>query len=410
MTDLRCTVNREWVRANSQAMLFVAVDLVPAPTQVAARPYQSSNIALAIDCSGSMAGEKFEQAVEAACLLARSLSPSDWISVVSFETKVRVVVPPTQASQTQDVEDAIRGIHPGSETDLYGGLEKAYEQVCTMAGSPGVVSRIVMLTDGQPTRGKTKERDLVAICDQIRQYGITVTNLGIGSDYNEKLLTQMALAGGGLWYHVSDPYSLPQLFQQQVTEMRGTVLRNPQLSVSLMPNAQFVDIYSVRPILTRLDKVDLSRNACTIPLRDILVGEEQNLVFRVRFPPSPAGRYPLLRADLGGRSQEVYVATTDDPGQYSRETNPYPTVLMRASEGTMILQKGLDGDTAALRQAQTIVRTLENDPNAQTALRSSATAQDAVTRLRQGVDAAATRVLTDSERKAIKERTTIRRR
>jgi hypothetical protein len=357
-----------------------------------------------------MAGEKFEQAIEAATLLVRSLSPSDWISVVSFETKVRVVVPPTQASQAYEIENDIRSIRLGSETDLYGGLEKAYEQVCAMAGSPGVVSRIVALTDGQPTRGKTKERDLVAICDQIRQYGITVTSLGIGADYNEKLLTQMALAGGGLWHHVSDPCSLPQLFQEQVTEMMHTVVRNPQLSVTLMPNVQFMDIYSVRPILTRLDKIDLSRNACTIPLRDILVGEEQNLVFRVRFPPSPSGRYPLFRAELGGRVQEVYVTATDDSAEYSRETNPYPTVLMRASEGTMILQKGLEGDTAALKQAQTIVRTLESDPNAQTVLRTSATAQDAVTRLREGVDTAGTRVLTDSERKAIKERTTIRRR
>jgi hypothetical protein len=357
-----------------------------------------------------MAGPKFDQAIEAACLLIRSLSASDWISVVSFETKVRVVVPPTQASQAYDLENAIRNIMPGSETDLYGGLEKAYEQVCAAAGSPGVISRIVVLTDGQPTRGKTKERDLVALCDQIRQYGITVTNLGIGADYNESLLTQMALAGGGLWHHVSDPYSLPQLFQEQVTEMRGTVVRNPQLSVSLMQNAQFVDVYSVRPILARLESVDLSRNVCTIPLRDILVGEEQNLVFRVRFPPTPSGRYPFFRADLGGRSQEVYVDATDDPAQYSRETNSYPTMLMRIGEGTMILQKGLEGDTVALRQAGTIVKTIENDPNAPTVLKSSATAQDAFTALKRGVDEAATRVLSDSDRKAIKERTTIPRR
>jgi uncharacterized protein YegL len=409
MTDVKCTVNREWVKANSQAVLFVAVDLVPARAQ-AVKQFQQSNIALAIDCSGSMAGEKFEQAIEAACLLLRSLSPSDWISVVSFESKVKVVVPPTQASQAYSIEDAIRAIRLGSETDLYGGLEKAYEEVCRMAASPGIVSRIVMLTDGQPTRGRTKERDLVAICDQIRQYGITVTSLGIGPDYNDKLLTQMAIAGGGLWHHVSDPHLLPQLFQEQVTEMMHTVVRNPQLSISVMPNAQFMDVYTVRPMLTRLENIDLSRNACTIPLRDILVGEEQNLVLRVRFPPNPPGRYPLLRADLGGRTQEVYVTTTDDPLQYGRETNPYPTVLMRASEGTLVLQRGLEGDTAALKQAQTVLRMIQTDPNAETVLRSSKTADDAVTRLKEGIDAATTRVLTESERKAIKERTTIRRR
>jgi Ca-activated chloride channel family protein len=410
MTDVRCTLNREYVKANSQAMLFVAVDLVPGQAPAAARQFQSSNIALAIDCSGSMAGEKFEQAVEAACQLVRSLSPSDWISVVSFESKVRVVVPPTQASRAYQVETAIRGIRLGSETDLYGGVERAYEEVCKMAASPATVSRIVMLTDGQPTRGRTKEKDLVALSDQVRQYGITVTSLGIGPDYNDKLLTQMAMAGGGLWHHVSDPYNLPQIFQEEVTEMMRTVVRNPQLSVSLMSNAQFMDIYTVRPMLTRLENVDLSRNTCAIPLRDILVGEEQNLVLRVRFPPSPPGRYPLLRADLGGRTQEVYVTTTDDPLQYGRETNPYPTVLMRASEGTVALQSGLEGNTAALRQAQTVLLAIQADPNAQTVLRSSKTADEAVTRLKEGIDAATTRVLTESERKAIKERTTIRRR
>jgi len=403
-------VNREHVKANSPAVLFVAVDLIPAQTQVAARQFQSSNIALAVDCSGSMSGEKFDQAIEAACLLVRSLSQSDWVSVISFESKVRVVVPPAQASDASSIENSIRGISLGSETDLYGGIQKAYEEVCKMSASPGIISRIILLTDGQPTKGRTKDADLVAICGQIRQYGITVTTLGMGPDYNERLLTQMAQVGGGLWHHVSDPYNLPQIFQEQVTEMSRTVVRNPQLSVSVMPNAQFVDIYSVRPMLTRLERIDTTRNTCTIPLRDILVGEEQNLVFRVRFPPSPPGRYPLLRADLGRQSQEVYVNATDDALQYSRETNPYPTVLMRASEGTMVLQKGIEGDTAALKQAETALRTIQSDPNAQTVLKQSRTADDTVTRLKEGIDAAKTRVLTESERKAIKERTTIRRR
>jgi len=405
--QLRCTANRAYVRAGAGGVVFVAVDLLPPPTVVTQQNVM--NIALAIDCSGSMDGEKIEQAKESALSLVSQLNPGDWISVVSFSDKATMELPTSTAGNRQAAEAAIRKISVLGGTNLYDGLELAFQQARTNSRNAGTVSRIILVTDGMPTEGRTEDSDFVRLARKIHDSGITVTTIGIGDDYNETLLTQIAQAGGGLWYHVKDPRrDLPNIFHEQVTQMAGTVVANPELKLQLMPGAELADAYSVRPMLTKLPGPTMHGGAFVIPLRDLIAGQEQNLVFRIGVPGRRSGRFKLLHVELGKAVQDVVITFTDDSQLWKLETNPYPRLLLASTEGTVLMRTAIQTqDQTALRRAETLLQTIARDPAAATVARTNPVVTEVVTTLR---DAHATVVkggLSESQKKDLLHGTTI---
>src|SRR5439155_1731311 len=126
----------------------------------------------------------------------------------------------------------------------------------------GIVNRVILLTDGNPTVGKTDGREFVSLAQNMREAGITITAIGIGTDYNESLLQKVAESAGGLWHHIdAGKGDLPQVFQDQAAQMAGTVVSNPELKVSIMPGSELADAYSVRPVLNRLPRPKLEVGA-----------------------------------------------------------------------------------------------------------------------------------------------------
>src|SRR5207249_1028070 len=90
---MKCTVNRANLKPNAGTSVYIAVDLTPSAAVIAGRV---RSISLAIDSSGSMDGEKMDQAKAAALALIKQLRPTDQISIVSFSDAVTVQLPMTQ--------------------------------------------------------------------------------------------------------------------------------------------------------------------------------------------------------------------------------------------------------------------------------------------------------------------------
>ncbi len=377
--SMKYSINRSYVKENEPTVIFSAIDITPDVKSITKS--KVINVALAIDCSGSMAGEKFDNALKASAAIIRSLTSRDWISIIAFEKKVETIYI-GQLNDVSRLEEAINNINLGSETDLYGGLETAYDKLLKNY-SPQTINHIVLLTDGQPTRGKKKEKDFLRLCDEIRQRGVTVNALGIGDDYNEKLLTNISRQSGGLWYHVSDPNSLPGLFKEQVSVMQKTIIIKPQLHIKLLPNIQLLDLFTVRPMLTKLSLPKPQDNQYSINLKDIVKDEEQNIVFRLKVPNLSKGAYRIGQFELSGNNQDIIVTVSDNPSEYNTETDPYPRLLFVYSEGTKIFQDGLTTDNkTVIQEAKTIIRTLADDKDTQKIIQTHPYIQDMITNIR----------------------------
>ena len=405
---MQCTVNRAHLKPNSGTSVYVAVDLTPSAAAIAGR---NRSISLAIDSSGSMDGEKIDQAKAAALGLLKQLRPTDQISIVSFSDTVTVQLPMSRVGNSREIAAAVKAISVNGLTSMYSGLEAAFEQARHTSPEPGTVNRVLLLTDGNPTVGKTDGREFVTLAQNMREAGITITAIGIGTDYNESLLQKIAESAGGLWHHIDAAKGdLPQIFQEQAAQMAGTLVANPELKVSIMPGSELADAYTVRPVLNRLPRPRLEAGSFTVPLRDLIAGEQQTLVFRMGVPARPAGRANLVRFSLVEVVQDVELNFTDDPRLSGVETNPYPRTLLSSAEATVLMQRAVQTrEATAMQKAETIMKTLASDAGAAAAVRANPALNEVMTTMRdaQATVARSGLQLSESAKKDFLQATTI---
>lgn len=160
------------------------------PAGAAAEKAVDKDVILVMDTSGSMRGEKIEQARAALDYCIAHLNAGDRFNIVTFGTDVKtfsadlVAVTPERRKAAQAfVEDVVAH----GQTNIAGGLDKA------LAGeaAPGRERIVIFVTDGAPTVG---ERSPEKILDQVkkRNAGTKIFVMGVGNDVNAHLLDQLA--------------------------------------------------------------------------------------------------------------------------------------------------------------------------------------------------------------------------
>lgn len=135
---------------------------------------------------------------------------------------------------------------------------------------------------------------------------------------------------------------------------------------------------------------------------------------KVRVPARPKGRYRIAQVELasaeGVMPCDVVVTYTDDSSLYSKESDPYPRVLLLTSQGTILLREGVSSsDETVISQAQTILKGALSDPNALTVVKTNELAKDLVARFNNSYEATVIKmgVLSEEEKKQVISETTI---
>ena len=363
MLKLKLAQNRQHVKCNQKTVLFASLEISPDDTTKMIQ--RNHHVALAIDCSGSMDGEKLENAKESAISVVRRLSPSDLVSIVTFESEVEVKLNPTSASDP-NIENIIRSINVGAATALHGGISTAF-QLLQQASVANMISRLEVFSDGEPNVMPYDEDDFVQLAQAIRSNGVTLDVFGIGDDYNGPLLMKLSECGGGKWEHVADTSDLTTIVNTQVTEMQNTVISNPQLKIALMNGAELAAAVIVKPTLQEINLQDIPTSAgtYTIGLKDIIKDQSQTIAMRVAVPPIEGENILFVDVGITEGNNEVAHATaklscSNDKELYNMEIDPNPRILLSGSEATVLLRQGIDGDEAATKLAKTIIKNLDD--------------------------------------------------
>ncbi len=165
---------------------------------------------LVIDRSGSMSGLPLEMAKAAARATADTLSPDDLLEVIAFDSQPTRIVKMTAAKHRARIQSDIARIAPGGGTEIFGAIDAAYQSLTVTAARR---KHVILLTDGQAPQNGI--RDLV---QAMAAEGITVSSVGLGAGVDETLLRMISDLGGGRFYKVVDPQSLPRVFTRE-TEM-----------------------------------------------------------------------------------------------------------------------------------------------------------------------------------------------
>lgn len=248
-----------------------------APEQKTVRARPSLNLGVALDQSGSMsANNAFEQAKQATLSLLSQLDASDRISVVLYNTTARVLLPSCLVSEARiRLPGLLACERAGGSTALHAGWLTAAQQVAPYVNEYGI-SRVLLLSDGQATDGQCNPAALKEEAYQLLAAGISTGTYGLGMNFNEVLMTDMA--AGGPARFAEDADQLAPYFRADFDLLSQTVAPLVSLSVSAKTS-----------------------NGTAIPV-ELLNGYSQDAQGYWRLPAAVAGAetWAAIRLDLAG--------------------------------------------------------------------------------------------------------------
>ena len=202
-----------------------------------------ANICLVLDCSGSMAGEKADAAVEAAKRIVDIIDERHRISLVGFALSSRVIVDNAQA--TPAGRDAIKAKVErlrqmiGGNTFLGSGVRAGADLVQRFAADARI---IIVLSDG----AADDKPEALAQALRARELGIQLFAVGIGDDYEADHLRKLVTPSSGTVL-APDLHQLAATFGELVARIESFIATNARLVVALGERVRARHLYRTLP-------------------------------------------------------------------------------------------------------------------------------------------------------------------
>lgn len=240
---------------NQQTTVYLMLQLVQ-PRIEFGKQRLPVNISFVLDRSGSMCGPKMDYTRKAVQFALGNLDSNDIASLVTFDGLVEVPVPAKTAEKKEKMVQLVENIHARGTTNLSGGLLEGVSQVSSNYNQ-NLVNRVVLLTDGLANKGVTDPYQLTTMVKGIHSKGIAVSTLGVGSDFDEDLLVDMAEAGNGNFYFIDSPDSIPAIFEEELAGLLNVTGQNPTLQITPAENVKIAAVYNYQPTWNQGACVDL---------------------------------------------------------------------------------------------------------------------------------------------------------
>lgn len=273
--------DRSLVRASAHSTRYALVSIA-APRIERAHTREPVNVAFVLDRSGSMAGKKIELARRAVDHALRLLRSDDRFSVVVYDSQIDVIVESTLATHRacEQARARLGAIEPRDSTDLCSGWLAGCEQVAQYIRDEGL-GRCLLLTDGLANQGVTDHEAIITHARELRRRGVVTSTFGVGADFDERLLQQMADAGAGHFYYIERAVQIPDLLASELGETLEVVASGVTLTIET-PNGLGGEVLNEFATVREPGRL-------TVQLGDLVSGQELSLVVRFEFPNGQEG-------------------------------------------------------------------------------------------------------------------------
>ncbi|GIW89999.1 MAG: hypothetical protein KatS3mg109_0431 [Pirellulaceae bacterium] len=299
MPDPRMTMQ---VHVHPKAMLVDTAERVVsvrldlnAPTESAGAVARPLNLALVIDKSGSMSGQKIETAKAAAARVVDRLADGDTFTLVAFSSEAEVVVPACRVGdQRKDIAARISRLGPESMTHLAKGMRAALHQMETHCGE-GIASSMFVLTDGLAQ----DQQECLELAPTVLQREISIYAAGIGEDYDhaflEKLCADPVEQGKFLVDHIdlSTLDKMGNLFESYLKRKGHVVTSNVRLFVTFPRSVKLKSVHAEE----HAQEIHLDARH-SFQVADLYAGKQQRYLFEFVTIPSAVGNMQLARFRL----------------------------------------------------------------------------------------------------------------
>jgi len=246
----------------------------PAST-VRSFPDKGLNLALVLDCSGSMGTHsRMARARQAANEVISQLRDEDRVSLVTFSDTVTVLASGVPGSNQEQLHAMIQGIQTGGPTNLHSGWLTGAQEVAKHF-TRGALNRVVLLSDGMANRGVTQATLILEHVAALNRTGISTTTVGVGLGFNENLLQGIAEAGDGNYHFAEKAETLLTMFAAELSEQRQIFGTQVVLRFCKAPGVL------VQPPLNDLPTTKKGR----FKLGNLVHGKTHKIVFDAILPP-----------------------------------------------------------------------------------------------------------------------------
>ncbi len=160
------------------------------------------NFTLVIDRSGSMRGEKMDQAKSAASFIVNNLNDGDFFNIISFSSSVSTLFDDHEEISPARLEESLAFIDilsPSGSTNISSSLTTAISDFDAIQEDK--VNIIIFFTDGLATSGEVETEGIVTLVDEqiiTNETEVFLFTFGIGDDVDKQLLTLLGQENNGL--------------------------------------------------------------------------------------------------------------------------------------------------------------------------------------------------------------------
>lgn len=291
--DLACRPTLTAIPAGQERTLHVLIRIrVGVPEGKVDRPRLSA--VLALDVSGSMQGQPMEHVIRSSERIVDLLGEGDAVGVVAFSSGARVVAPlhRLDAVARRRLQGEVRKLQTEGGTNISAGMSCAASLFPPR--SAGEQQILLLLSDGQPNVGPSTPRALASEAAQIRARSVAVSTLGYGTHHDENVLINIAELGGGRYAFVSEPQLAESSFVQALGTQLDVVLEGPRLVLTPSEDADIVRVLGDF-------RTSIGADGLRVALKDLVAGDEINVVVEVRVRAWREGDWRVLYAALSGQ-------------------------------------------------------------------------------------------------------------
>lgn len=208
------------------------------------------DLALVVDCSGSMAAAgKLERVREAILRFAERLRPADRVALIAFGDAARTVLPLAGSGDRARLREVVASLTSGGSTNLCAGVELGLRELGTPSGDERT-ARIILFTDGMANVGITDPEAIVRISKEHQGRsgrGIDISTIGCGAEIDRALLARLAEGGHGLAHFIGDDEDITKVFEREAQSLFEPVARDVELTLEWPAGLELEQVYGYAP-------------------------------------------------------------------------------------------------------------------------------------------------------------------
>jgi Ca-activated chloride channel family protein len=241
--DQRVLYSRQSLMRLGEPQLVYALMEFSHPAKIQAPPAPSMNLCLVLDRSTSMQGVNMDMVKATAIQIMRKMKPQDIFSVVAFSDRAEEIIPASRTPELSKLEARIHMLQPSGGTEILSGLDMGFNEIIRNIHH-AQVNHIILITDGK-TYGD--EEKCINLAQRASEQGVGISGLGIGSEWNDNFLDEVASCTGGSSMYVSRPQDIQKTLLDKFTRLEDAYAEETRLDFNIPEGIELRYAFRLQP-------------------------------------------------------------------------------------------------------------------------------------------------------------------